>query len=704
MFGRPANPYDDGVAKATDEKQTEIDWSIVLDLTDKVTADGETGARNCVAAVQKRFTHRSANVQQFALTLAGALVNNCGAAVHREISGKAFTQALTRLINDRTTHETVKKEALKQIETWVKEHPGNTDFDLLVETYESLKRQGHNFNPDRPPTPRTSRTDDALRREEEELQRALAESAALADPLRNYRPSAGRATSPGGGKALPQPVPSPGPHHPQQQQQQPAGRVRGLYDFVGETSDELPFRRGDVIRVLERVSEEWWKGELKGRVGIFPTNYVEELPNEPTHSHHGPSSSLSGVPASSAADPQAAEAEIFAQAAAVDKLLALMHALRARGEDFADNDELTDLYNSSMALRPKVVQLIRKYEQKQADLHAMNEKVDRAKATYEQLAGIPARHPQGYPVTNGYPARQQQPPLDQYGRPYDPHSVAAQQHQPQQQLPPPQHAQSPYPVQQQQQQGQQVDPQRAQEEEAQREYQRKWAEYERQLAEYNAQMAALQQAGVPVGAAPGPAGAQPAQGDPQQQAGSTAAEAQGHAPPAQQQSHGAQHQPVWDAQTGQYVWPQVSATVSAPPPAAGTEGPAPTAQGYPAQTQPYAAPDAHPHAQGYQLADQMAHLSVAGAGSPQPAPAQAYAPVSSPPPPHAGSAQGQAQAPGAYYGLQPAQAQADPYAAQQQPQPQDQAAAWAAWHAQQQQQQSGGGAPYPPGPGSAGTR
>lgn len=74
--------------------------------------------------------------------LAGALVSNCGPPLHREISGKAFTSSLVRLVNDRTTHDTVKKEALKQIETWVKEHPGNSDFDLLVETYEQLKRQG----------------------------------------------------------------------------------------------------------------------------------------------------------------------------------------------------------------------------------------------------------------------------------------------------------------------------------------------------------------------------------------------------------------------------------------------------------------------------------------------------------------------------------------------------------------------------------
>ncbi|TNY20774.1 hypothetical protein DMC30DRAFT_396821 [Rhodotorula diobovata] len=351
MFGRPANPYDEVVAKATDEKQTEINWEVALNVCDKVNDDGETGARNCVAAIQKRFTHRSANVQLFSLTLAGALVNNCGGSLHREVSGKAFTQALTRLVNDRTTHETVKKEALKQIETWVKEHPNNTDFDLLVETYEALKRQGHNFHPERPPTPKGP-SDDLLRREEEELQRALAESAALADPRRNYVPSSSSARA-----RSPSPAPAPAASR-----RSPAF-VRGLYDFEGESSDELPFRRGETIRVLEKVSEEWSRGELHGRTGIFPTNYVEELPDEPSPAPAPYGSSSHAAPA--AANPDAAEADIFAQAAAVDKLLALMHQLRARGEDFADNEELTDLYNSSMALRPKVVQLIRKYEHKQ---------------------------------------------------------------------------------------------------------------------------------------------------------------------------------------------------------------------------------------------------------------------------------------------------------------------------------------------------
>ncbi|GAA5912401.1 hypothetical protein JCM8208_005156 [Rhodotorula glutinis] len=708
MFGRPANPYDEVVAKATDEKQTEINWEVALNVCDKVNDDGETGARNCIAAIQKRFTHRSANVQLFSLTLAGALVNNCSGSLHREISGKAFTQALVRLVNDRTTHDTVKKEALKQIETWVKEHPNNTDFDLLVETYESLKRQGHNFHPERPPTPKGP-SDDLLRREEEELQRALAESAALADPRRNYQPlsSSARARSPS---------PAPSAARPSASSRGPSF-VRGLYDFEGESSDELPFRRGDTIRVLEKVSEEWWRGELRGRTGIFPTNYIEELPEDSYPSaaaSHGPPA------AATALNSDAAEAEIFAQAAAVDKLLALMHQLRARGEDFADNEELTDLYNSSMALRPKVVQLIRKYEQKQADLQAMHEKVDRARTTYEQMAGMHASHGYGHPngFASPYQQHQQRPSADPYGRPVDAHG-ASPYHQPpssyhpQQHphvVPPPaqQHQPPPQQQQQQQQQYQQAPPSVSAEDEAQREYERQMAEYQQKLAEYNAQVAALQAAGSPVPPPAGPAhsGEQPhpdAHSHPHQQA------------PPQQQPQSAQQapQPVWDAQTGAWVWPAQSA---APPPPhevapAAALSPAP-AQGCPSQTQPYgldgASSPAPAHAQqpsqGYPLAEHMAQLSV-GAGSPPPVGAghaHAYvqapygASATSPPPaqhaqPHPGSPHqhggpsGAAQpAPGVYYAQQgappPQQVQAD-----------EQQAAWAAYHAQQQQQQQGPG-------------
>ncbi|XP_067848225.1 SH3 domain-containing protein 19 isoform X2 [Heptranchias perlo] len=63
--------------------------------------------------------------------------------------------------------------------------------------------------------------------------------------------------------------------------QQPSGNKRGkakaLYDFVGENKDELNFKVGDMITLLESIDADWLKGELQGKEGLFPRNFVQIL-------------------------------------------------------------------------------------------------------------------------------------------------------------------------------------------------------------------------------------------------------------------------------------------------------------------------------------------------------------------------------------------------------------------------------------------
>lgn len=54
-----------------------------------------------IAASLKRLAHRNPNVQLYTLTLVEALSKNCGLDVHREISSRAFTQGLEKLVTDR---------------------------------------------------------------------------------------------------------------------------------------------------------------------------------------------------------------------------------------------------------------------------------------------------------------------------------------------------------------------------------------------------------------------------------------------------------------------------------------------------------------------------------------------------------------------------------------------------------------------------
>lgn len=57
--------------------------------------------------------------------------------------------------------------------------------------------------------------------------------------------------------------------------------VRALYDYEGQSPEELSFPEGAIIRVLPRAEDEvddgFWTGDFDGRVGVFPSLVVEEL-------------------------------------------------------------------------------------------------------------------------------------------------------------------------------------------------------------------------------------------------------------------------------------------------------------------------------------------------------------------------------------------------------------------------------------------
>uniref|UniRef100_A0A452QUY9 SH3 domain-containing protein 19 n=1 Tax=Ursus americanus TaxID=9643 RepID=A0A452QUY9_URSAM len=53
-----------------------------------------------------------------------------------------------------------------------------------------------------------------------------------------------------------------------------------LHSFTAETSDDLSFKRGDRILILEHVDSDWYKGRLRDREGIFPAVFVRPCPAE----------------------------------------------------------------------------------------------------------------------------------------------------------------------------------------------------------------------------------------------------------------------------------------------------------------------------------------------------------------------------------------------------------------------------------------
>ncbi|PNF24527.1 Intersectin-1 [Cryptotermes secundus] len=69
----------------------------------------------------------------------------------------------------------------------------------------------------------------------------------------------------------------------EQEQQKPASteaiieKVVALYPYSALNEDELSFEKDDVITLLAREEASWWRGELKGVSGLFPSNYVAPI-------------------------------------------------------------------------------------------------------------------------------------------------------------------------------------------------------------------------------------------------------------------------------------------------------------------------------------------------------------------------------------------------------------------------------------------
>lgn len=46
------------------------------------------------------------------------------------------------------------------------------------------------------------------------------------------------------------------------------------FDYKAQHDDELTIVAGDMITKIKKEDGGWWEGELKGRRGLFPDNFV----------------------------------------------------------------------------------------------------------------------------------------------------------------------------------------------------------------------------------------------------------------------------------------------------------------------------------------------------------------------------------------------------------------------------------------------
>lgn len=153
-------------------------------------------------------------------------------------------------------------------------------------------------------------------------------------------------------------------------------KVRALFTHKSSEPDELSFEKNDIITVTESVYKDWWRGTLKGEVGIFPLNYVKPYNEEDEKMEILKDLEM--------------ENQIIQQSKNIDRLLLRLQASNASDNlqqisDTINDDMVQDLYTQLVSLRPYVAKLIKKYSSKKDELISLNSKLNDAQGKYNVL-------------------------------------------------------------------------------------------------------------------------------------------------------------------------------------------------------------------------------------------------------------------------------------------------------------------------------
>jgi len=285
-----STPFDSDVDKITDEKNTSEDWGTILDLCDRVQ-NAPNGPRDCLKSITKRLQHQDPHVVIQAITLLDACVNNCGKAFKLEVASASFEADFKKLLAKWKVEPRVHDKLKSMLKKWAEnDFKGEPQLALIPALYSGLMKGGVDFRSQSEPgkhkghtTQQPSSNPNVVSSQQEEDDIAKAIQLSLADSKtpssQKARPSSSaqqqqQALYPTAAEFLAQTS----SYQPQQQAQAapPAEqkKARALYDFEAAEDNELTFKTGEIVIILDDSDANWWKGSNHRGEGLFPANFV----------------------------------------------------------------------------------------------------------------------------------------------------------------------------------------------------------------------------------------------------------------------------------------------------------------------------------------------------------------------------------------------------------------------------------------------
>lgn len=369
------------ILKATDATLTGDNWQYILDCCDRISDNPEANTKEALKLIKARLALKDANVILRTLSLIVAVAENCGSRMKQEIASTSFLQdSLIKKLGDKKLHRLVKFRVAEVIVQLNKSFDNDPSLKPIKNALESVKLKYPQYltaPPSKPEKKTLSKED--RKNEEMEFERALKLSVQEYEREQSLKRSALQskplpATGNSESRKEASTVSEPGTGRAESKEQDLPGttsiasvkKVCALYDLISYEPDELSFKKGDIITVIESVYRDWWRGMLSnGKVGIFPLNYVSPV--------------IPKTPEEQARELALEHRLVNFESKNVEKLLALLSGNPER----VSEDEVTKLYNDIVPLKTTLALLIDKYSSRKDELGILHDQVHSQTKLYD---------------------------------------------------------------------------------------------------------------------------------------------------------------------------------------------------------------------------------------------------------------------------------------------------------------------------------